>query len=368
METLTEPEEKRVRTKLEQFMKYTQGMKAGYSYLVINRNSDELTNLALAAAHSLDLMVDYYDIPPNTPYPESYPSELFKRLRDKQPKGAMGLFDYSKHPEWNSGERPARLEMIHGYIEKIPISYAHAPNINLDMAANGALQCDYKSMVYQAQRMLDLLGQARKIDITAPGGTDISVLLPRNVIPDTDCTLIPPDVYGNPGKVGNIPVGEVFIMRRTNRQVVDKITGQTVVKEYPVSLVATGTLVCDVCVSGHVGRLTPDQRVSVEFSGGEVVGYKCQDPSFEPIFKKWEESKERYGLPIVLEEIGIGFNPKARPTGNMLESEKKKKTAHLAPAGIGIHDDMLFDKPTITVTYPAGNKREIMVDGKIQMY
>jgi len=69
-----------------------------------------------------------------------------------------------------------------------------------------------------------------------------------------------------------------------------------------------------------------------------------------------------------LAELGIGTNPKARITGNILEDEKVTGTAHIAfgtSAALGglvqtdVHLDSVFDKPTIDV-----DGRVIIKDGK----
>jgi leucyl aminopeptidase (aminopeptidase T) len=76
-------------------------------------------------------------------------------------------------------------------------------------------------------------------------------------------------------------------------------------------------------------------------------------------------SQQKYGLPTVLEEVGIGLNEKARITGNMLEDEKLRGTCHLAPGNVRCHVDMLVDKPTITVCYIDGTTKEIMRNGSL---
>ena len=76
-------------------------------------------------------------------------------------------------------------------------------------------------------------------------------------------------------------------------------------------------------------------------------------------------SQKIYGLPTVLEEVGIGLNEKARITGNMLEDEKIRGTCHLAPGNVRCHVDMLIDKPTITVCYINGKTKEIIRNGRL---
>jgi leucyl aminopeptidase (aminopeptidase T) len=82
---------------------------------------------------------------------------------------------------------------------------------------------------------------------------------------------------------------------------------------------------------------------------------------------------------MVIGELGIGVNPGAVITGNMLEDEKALGTAHLAfgnnedfPGGgknkSKIHRDYLFYRPTIEVIYLDGTKKIIIQKGKIKPY
>ena len=77
----------------------------------------------------------------------------------------------------------------------------------------------------------------------------------------------------------------------------------------------------------------------------------------------------------VVGELGIGLNPRARLTGNLLEDEKAGKTAHIAfghntdmPNGVNdskTHRDFLFYNPTFEVEYLDGSKKTIIKDGEI---
>ena len=78
---------------------------------------------------------------------------------------------------------------------------------------------------------------------------------------------------------------------------------------------------------------------------------------------------------MVIGELGIGINPGARITGNMLEDEKSLGTAHIAfgnnadfPGGGNnhskIHRDFLFFNPTIEVRYSDGKSNLLMKNGE----
>ena len=71
-------------------------------------------------------------------------------------------------------------------------------------------------------------------------------------------------------------------------------------------------------------------------------------------------------------ELGIGLNPAAQITGNMLEDEKAFHTCHFAigenydnDAPSLIHLDGVVREPTITLTYGDGSTRTILQDGAL---
>ena len=73
-------------------------------------------------------------------------------------------------------------------------------------------------------------------------------------------------------------------------------------------------------------------------------------------------------------ELGIGLNPAATITGNMLEDEKAFHTCHFAigenydnDAPSLIHLDGVVREPTIVLTYADGTSRTILQNGALQL-
>ena len=71
-------------------------------------------------------------------------------------------------------------------------------------------------------------------------------------------------------------------------------------------------------------------------------------------------------------ELGIGLNPAAQITGNMLEDEKAFHTCHFAigqnydnDAPSLIHLDGLVRRPSIVLTYSDGSTKCILEDGNL---
>jgi hypothetical protein len=362
MQNLNRRDLDRITVKLEEFMRYSQKVKPRDSYLIVNRDSPVLAQAARDAAETLRVDVSIYVLDSNEPY-EHFPAELIALLREKTPKAGMGLFDYSAHPDWGLKEVGARIELLHKVIEEVPISWAHSPGITLDMALNGALQCDYREMAEAAETLLNTLRGIVKLRITAPGGTDLTVTIPEEVVFDTDCVILPPNAYGGAGRFGNLPVGEVWSQRDKIISVVNKQTGVAEVQSYPVKHSADGVLVCDVAAGGYHGKIDPAKPLTATFRDGVLADLQCADPALLGVIEDIRGAEVKYGLPTVLEEVGIGLNDKARVTGNMLEDEKIRGTCHLAPGNIRCHVDMLVSKPTITGFYRDGAVKEIMQKG-----
>ena len=354
----------KVSRKLEEFMHHCQKLEALDTYLIVNRNSPMLAKAAQSAAENCGLKVKKFDLTANKPY-KSFPRELIKLLRQETPKAGMGLFDYHQNPDWNLKEVGARIELLHQIIEQLPISWAHSPGITVDMAINGPLQCNYKKMAEEADKILQKLQNTKSLQITAPRGTDIEIEVRKQVRFDSDCIIVPPNIYGKPGKFGNLPVGEVCMQKGKIIQVVNKDTGEKESQHYPVKQVANGRLVCDVTAGGYTGKINPEKPITLKFRDGVLTDFKCEDRMLDSLKEDLVTSQRRYGLPTVLEEVGIGLNEKARITGNMLEDEKIRGTCHLAPGNVRCHVDMLIDKPTITVRYINGTTKEIIRNGDL---
>jgi aminopeptidase len=352
----------KVEEKFAEFMCYCQRVEQGDNYLVVNRDADLLAEAAKKAAENCGLKVQTFNLAAKKPY-KHFPKKLVTCLLHKTPKAGIGLFDYTLNPGWNLKEVGARIELLHPVIEKVPISWAHSPGITADMAVSGPLQCDYQKMAENSINLLQNLKNIRKVHITSQAGTDLEIQVPAEVKFDTDCTIIPPNIYGKPGKFGNLPVGEVWSQKDEIIQVLNKSTGKKESQSYPVKQTAQGKLVCDMTAGGYSGRISSEKPLIANFKDGILTNLHSDDPALDIIRKDIMNSQSKYGLPTVLEEVGIGLNEKARVTGNMLEDEKISGTCHIAPGNIRCHVDMLIDRPTITGYNSEGTATEIMKNG-----
>ncbi len=364
LQKIDRKEMEKVVRKFAQFMKYSQKLKPGDSYLIVNRNSDVLAEAAQKAAQICKLRAKTFELTANKPYTH-FPKQLLSLLHTQTPRAGISLFDYTLKPEWNLGEVGARIEFLHQTIEQVPIGWGHSPGITLDMAINGPLQCNYEMISQEADLMLKKLANLKKINITSARGTDIEISVPKLVKFDTDCTIVPPNVYGYPGKFGNLPVGEVWSERGEIIEVANRETGKQEKQNYPVKQIANGTLVCDVTTGGYEGRIDPEKPILAQFKNGVLIEIHSEDPALKCVIEDINRAEKVYGLPTVLEEVGIGLNDKARITGNMLEDEKLRGTCHLAPGNVRCHVDLLVEKPSICCFERDGSRFDLMVNGEL---
>ncbi len=240
-------------------------------------------------------------------------------------------------------ETPFRIELIRSLIAKHPRRVGHAPGITEDMMISGPMDVDFAEVRDKALALMSSLRQASYARITAPGGTDLTVYVEGRGW-DTDTQV-------GAGSFGNLPCGEIWCA--------------------PIENLGEGLLVCDGSI-GDLGAVPAPVHITVD--RGQVTKVECADGDFQARVEEFlaldEEAK-------VLGEFGIGINPKARITGNLLEDEKAFRTAHIAfgnneemPGGKNrsrTHRDFLFSDPTIVIHNTDGHAFRIVEDGLVSV-
>jgi leucyl aminopeptidase (aminopeptidase T) len=158
--------------------------------------------------------------------------------------------------------------------------------------------------------------------ITSPAGTDVTLTLAGRTAISDDGNL------RATGAFGNLPAGEGFIS--------------------PIETAGEGTIVFDGSIGGY-GLL--EEPLWVTLSGGRIVE---AGGAAAPWLLSTLDAGGEHGRSIA--ELGIGTNPAARLSGNILEDEKVKGTIHLAfgtSASIGgvnvssVHIDGMVLRPTV---------------------
>jgi leucyl aminopeptidase (aminopeptidase T) len=198
-----------------------------------------------------------------------------------------------------------------------------------------AMSVDYRELKRQGLMLAAQLSGASSCRVTSPAGTSLTLdLTGREGISDDG------DI-GGVGAFGNLPAGEAFIA--------------------PIETSGEGVIVFDGALGGF-GLL--DAPVEVTLSEGRMVDASGRVGAW---LAQTLDAGGEHGRSIA--ELGIGTNPAARLTGNIIEDEKALGTIHLAfgtSAGIGgvnhssVHIDGLVLRPSMWL-----DGRLLMEDGTL---
>jgi leucyl aminopeptidase (aminopeptidase T) len=191
---------------------------------------------------------------------------------------------------------------------KAGVRTASMPGFSEEMFyPEGPMTADYDGIAAEATQLASLMSDIRLVEVTSAGGTDMRFSLEgRRARADTG-------LYREKGKWGNLPAGEAYVA--------------------PVEGSAEGGVVVEVgWYPGLESKMIMDfeEGVVVRVDGGGKVG-DC----FRDLLRLGNDT-EPYVLRRNLAELGVGVNPKASRTDNVLEAEKIRGTVHLA-IGSNIH-------------------------------
>jgi leucyl aminopeptidase (aminopeptidase T) len=240
-----------------------------------------------------------------------------------------------------------------------------SPAITLD-AFIRAVPIDYTQLKERCAAIAAVLSKAESVRVTSPGGTDIRLGLRGRTakVDDGD--------FSTGGCGGNLPAGETFIS--------------------PENGAAEGTIVFDGAISVNEGDIVIKQPIVCQVRGGfvESISGGAEAGALEDTIRAAERNawslekngKLPQGMASVyarnarnIGELGIGLNPAAKITGNMLEDEKVFRTCHFAigqnydeDAPSLIHLDGLVKSPTIAAHFPDGTEQLIEKDGELSAF
>lgn len=221
---------------------------------------------------------------------------------------------------------------------------AHMPGITEAMMTEGPMNVDYKEMRSNASYLINALNNADHLHITTKAGTDLTLGVNERIFTD--------DVFVIPGGMCNLPCGEIYCA--------------------PEETKAEGTIVFDASI-GDIGMLK--SLLKVHLSHGRIIRFESGDKNLVNRITELSSVDEEA---MIIGELGIGINPGARITGNMLEDEKAIHTAHIAfgnnedfPGGgknrSRIHRDYLFYTPTIEIFYKDRPCRVLIEEGELRL-
>ncbi len=236
-------------------------------------------------------------------------------------------------------ETPFRVELLQT-AAKAGLRTGHGPGISDDMMIEGAMRVDFQKLADIGDGMVDRLAGAVRAHLTSPAGADIWF--------KTRGRVFESDVRIGQGAFGNLPNGEVRVA--------------------PVETEVHGTLVCDSTI-GDLGRVP--SPVTIEVVAGKLTSIGGDD---RKLIERIEELTSIDDEASIIGELGIGINPEARVTGNMLEDEKAVGTVHVAfgnniemggKNGSRTHRDFHVLKPTLSIEFEDGQTRDIIIGGNL---
>lgn len=243
------------------------------------------------------------------------------------------------------------------------------PGITQDMY-NRTVNIDYKELKNRCEKLGKFFKNAVSIHVTAPGGTDISIpVYKRNLMNDDGD-------FSKPGTGGNIPAGEVFISPVVGDGKTSGCEG-TIVYDGSMtfsdgdSIIET-PIVCKVN-KGYVTEISGGEEAkrllkTISEAENRAIAYEAEGKIPEGMGSVYKKNARNIG------ELGIGLNPCAQITGNMLEDEKAFRTCHFAigenydnDAPSLIHLDGVVRNPTIVIIYEDGSTKTILTEGSLQI-
>ena len=254
---------------------------------------------------------------------------------------------------------------------------AWTPGITPDMM-NRTAAIDYKELQARCASLTEIFKGAVSVRVTAPGGTDL-------VVPVNGRALMADDGdFSKPGTGGNIPAGEVFISPVVGGSQLKDADGKVLEQQ---SDGCEGIIVYDGSMTFSDGDSILETPITCKVEKGFVTDISggaearrllktIMEAELRP-FVLEKEGKLPQGQAGVYKknarnigELGIGLNPAANITGNMLEDEKAFHTCHFAigenydnDAPSLIHLDGVVREPTIVLTYGDGTTRTILENG-----
>ncbi len=229
----------------------------------------------------------------------------------------------------STAEQPYRLSLVQATADGGKMRFG--VGLNIDQAIlKHELMADYNEIAAITWKLHDALQGRSDVQITSPLGTDLKLSIKDRIIA-TD-----PGVMREPG-FHNLPSGECYMA--------------------PIETSANGLLVIDKSFPGIVIK----EPIRLTFKRGRVVDIQGgkEARQLEAQIAAGEKQPLGEGCRTIA-ELGIGTNPHARITGNVMTDEKVMGTIHIAighnavPPYNGknrapIHLDGVMGQPTLIV-------------------
>ncbi len=187
------------------------------------------------------------------------------------------------------------------------------------------LAADYFEIARESTELAALLTAGSEVTLSSPGGCNLTFGIDgREAHADTG-------QFTTPGDMGNLPAGEAFVA--------------------PLEGTANGLVVIDAASIVSEAPLGPPTYIQVQ-DGLAVQVEGTASSQLEAVFADLGDSARN------IAELGIGTNPRATLSRNVLEAEKVAGTAHVALGAslhiggtidVPFHQDGVIARPTIRV-------------------
>jgi leucyl aminopeptidase (aminopeptidase T) len=285
---------------------------------------------------------------------EANPEVVISMSAEKLGKDKKGIVN----PYVHENKKWDNIFHLHMYGYKTCRSF-WSPGTTIDSFIR-TVPIDYALLRKQCKAVKDVLDKAVSVRITAPAGTDITFGLKGRLGMSDDGD------FSRGGEGGNLPAGETFISPENNT--------------------AEGVIVYDGSMSLHDKTILINDPIRCKLEKGfitDISGGNDAEALLETItlaeknaieFEAAGKLEKGAGAIYAknargIGEIGIGLNPKATITGNMLEDEKAFRTCHFAvgsnyddDAPSLIHLDGVVKEPTIIAIMEDGS--QVIIEDK----
>ncbi len=289
-------------------LKKCMGLKPGESILIItDRNKLSIADVVYKQAMDISDKARLMKIPVS----ERHGAEPSQEAADEMKKYDVIIIITTKSLSHTKARRDAAAKGAR---------IASMPGITKEIMKR-CIDIDYQKLKQTHDKLRSILIKSKEIRITTSLGTDV-VTAVHSVHGESA------GLYHKKGEWGNLPAGEVDSGVKEGR--------------------TDGIIIVDACFAG-VGRL--ESPITLEVKDGYAVNITGKDSN------QLKELLDPIGKPAYkIAELGIGTNPKADVTGNILEDEKAKATVHFALGNdlyydgkndVSIHLDGIITKPTV---------------------
>ncbi len=198
-----------------------------------------------------------------------------------------------------TAEQPYRFSLLQAAAETNRIRLGVGLNIDQAIFEN-ELSADYATISDITYKLRDSLEGTSNVHITSPLGTDLSFSIAGRQI------AVDPGIVRKPGYY-NLPSGECYVA--------------------PIENSASGTLVVDKSFPNILIR----EPITLTFEHGRVIDIQGgrEAEQLKQLIEEGEKQPDGEGCRTIA-ELGIGTNPAARITGNVMTDEKVMGTIHIA--------------------------------------